>query len=384
MFSLSPIDLAFVAVTLLAHLAAAMVLVREPAVQRRQLKWVVWTAVAASYVFLVAGLNLREGAVLHSLPILLQQWARNIVTIWGLGTVCAGAALVMLRVVLRVKDEHSPARRKFLWTSQGVVLGIPSLAFGYGTFIERSRFELVEQEISIPGLPPDLEGLRLVQLTDIHLSPYLSVKELEHTIAMANETRPHVSLVTGDLISFAGDPLDDCLDRLTHLRSDAGTFGCMGNHEIYAEAEDYVEHEARRMGMTFLRQENQVLRFGEARLNLAGVDYQRWGRPYLRGAGKLMDPDATNLLLSHNPDVFPTAARQGFDLTLSGHTHGGQVRFEILERDLTVASFVTPYVQGLYRKDNASIYVSRGIGTIGLPTRFGAPPEVSLLVLRRA
>ena len=91
-----------------------------------------------------------------------------------------------------------------------------------------------------------------------------------------------------------------------------------------------------------------------------------------------------NLLLSHNPDVFPVAARKGFDLTLSGHTHGGQVRVEILRQDLNLARFFTPYVDGVYRETSSTIFVSRGIGTIGMPARLGAPPEVALLRLCRS
>jgi predicted MPP superfamily phosphohydrolase len=119
-------------------------------------------------------------------------------------------------------------------------------------------------------------------------------------------------------------------------------------------------------------------------LNLAGVDYQRLREPYLEGSGSLIAPGAFNVLLSHNPDVFPVAARQGYGLTVSGHTHGGQVRVEILNADLNVARFYTRYVDGVYRQGGASVFVSRGIGTIGIPARFGAPPEVALLKLVRA
>ena len=90
------------------------------------------------------------------------------------------------------------------------------------------------------------------------------------------------------------------------------------------------------------------------------------------------------VLLSHNPDVFPTAVRQGYDLVLSGHTHGGQVTFEILNRNLNPARILTPYVRGLYRHANSSCYVTRGIGTLGVPVRLGAKPEISILTLKRS
>src|ERR1019366_6495050 len=123
--------------------------------------------------------------------------------------------------------------------------------------------------------------------------------------------------------------------------------------------------------------------FGNALFNLVGVDYQRVRRPYLVDADKLVVPGAFNVLLSHNPDVFPVAARQGYSLTMAGHTHGGQIRMEILHADLNVARYYTPYVDGVYRRGPASIFVSRGIGTIVIPARVGAPPEVALLRLCR-
>jgi predicted MPP superfamily phosphohydrolase len=198
---------------------------------------------------------------------------------------------------------------------------------------------------------------------------------------MANETRAHIALMTGDLISRYGDPLDACIRQIARLRADAGVFGCMGNHEVYAGVEDYTATESARRGVRFLRQEAVPLHFGNATLNLAGVDYQRLGGLYLVGTERLMAPGSLNVLLSHNPDVFPVAAEQGWDLTIGGHTHGGQISLEILHHNISPARYFTPYVRGLYRIGGAAGYVSTGIGTVGLPVRLGAPPEVSLIRL---
>jgi predicted MPP superfamily phosphohydrolase len=170
---------------------------------------------------------------------------------------------------------------------------------------------------------------------------------------------------------------------LAGLRADAGIFGCLGNHEIYARVEDYTERAAGRLGIRFLRSTTAPLKFGNATMNLAGVDYQHLREPYLPGADKMVLPGALNVMLSHNPDVFPVAAAQGWDLTIAGHTHGGQVSVEILHQDLNVARFFTRYVDGIYQDGASTIFVSRGIGTIGLPVRLGAPPEVALLRLCR-
>jgi predicted MPP superfamily phosphohydrolase len=323
-------------------------------------------------------------------------WARALCFAWMLVALCWAiiyAALQLARRIARrsaVRDGSGIdfERRGFLRAVGGVLYAAPVAALGYAMVMERRNISLREHEIPIAGLPVDLDGLRLVQITDIHMSAFFSRRQLDYAVALANETHAHVALVTGDLISSARDPLDSCLEGLKALRAEAGVFGCMGNHEIYARVENRLEKAGALQGLRFLRRANTILPFGAARLNLAGVDYQRLGRRYLVGAEKLVVPGACNILLSHNPDVFDVAARQGYDLTISGHTHGGQVRVEILGADLNVARFYTPYVDGLYRKggagsEGAAIFVSRGLGTIGIPARLGAPPEVTLLRLRR-
>jgi len=312
------------------------------------------------------------------------SWGTGLTIAWAMLSLCWLAGFFALWVASRGGRRHSPARRHFFLTAYAFVFAAPPAVLGYGAFIERHQLSLREQKLEIPNLAPELDGLRLVQLTDIHLSPFLSRAELRRAVDMANETRAHIALVTGDLITTDRDPLDDCLDILAQLRADAGVFGCMGNHEIYAKAEAHVEREGARRGMRFLRSAAAPLRFGAAVLNLVGVDYQRVRRRYLAGAEKLLAPGALNVLLSHNPDVFPVAARQGYDLTISGHTHGGQIRVELLNADLNPGRFYTPYVDGVYRRGPASIFVSRGIGTIALPARLGAPPEVALVRLCRS
>jgi len=344
----------------------------------------IWVFAAASVVGVMLGFALRFYRFSRYFSPWWGTWGSGLLGCWALLSVMLVFAFAATRLLPRMRPEHSAARRNFLRAANLAVFAAPAAVVGYGFFIERFQLRLREQNIEIPGLHPDLNGLRVVQLTDIHLSPFLSLRELDRAVAMANETRAHLALVTGDLITSAGDPLDLCLNHLTALRADAGIFGCMGNHEAYADAEDYVENYGARLGMRFLRHAATPLRFGDATLNLAGVDYQHMRRPYLVGAQKLVQPGAFNLLMSHNPDVFPMAARQGYQFTVAGHTHGGQVRVEILRQDLNVARFFTPFVDGWYRDGASSIFVSRGIGTIALPIRLGAVPEVALLHLWRS
>jgi predicted MPP superfamily phosphohydrolase len=289
------------------------------------------------------------------------------------------------RVLERMPEKTDAGRRRVLATAGNAVMAAPVAVLGYGTFVQRLDFQVREVDIPIPQLAPDLEGLRILQLSDIHRGAFLSDRDLGRVIDASLGTRPHLAVITGDLISTRGDPLDSCIRQLARVKADAGVFGCMGNHEQYADVCDYTAKAAARVGIPFLRGRAQSLRFGSAVLNLAGVDYQRKSDSagYLRGAERLVKPDALNVLLSHNPDVFPVAARQGYNLMLAGHTHGGQVTVEILDHSINPARFFTPYVYGLYRSETAAVYVTRGIGTIGLPTRIGAPPEISVLRLRK-
>jgi uncharacterized protein len=327
--------------------------------------------------------------ILLALGYLLEfEWAQKIsaVRLWSWIECASLVETVWLigfsfaLLIWRRAPQFDPRRRKMLQAAAAVGCFVPVVGTGFG-IVQRNRFRVSEVPVPIPNLPKDLDGLRIVQITDIHLSQFLSERELAAAIDMANETRAHLALVTGDLITRRGDPLDACLRQLARLRADAGVLGCLGNHEHFAEVEDYVTSQGRCVGIEFLRHQSKLLRFGSAALNFAGVDYQKMHSRYLAGAEQLIAPGAVNILLSHNPDVFPVAAAQGYHLTIAGHTHGGQVDFEIFHQHVNVARYFTPYVRGLYSHQKSSVYVSTGLGTIGVPVRIGAPPEVSVLRL---
>ncbi len=277
-------------------------------------------------------------------------------------------------------------RRDVIRSAALTAAAVPVAAGLYGTFIERTSFGVNEVSVPVANLPAGLEGLRILQLSDVHRSAFLSQKLLTRVVDAARQVPADLIVHTGDFISTKGDPIDDCLKQLARLHGTGESFGCMGNHEIYAEAMDYLPDEAEKLGIRILQSSARLIAWGGARLNIAGVDYQSFANRghYLEGAAPLAVPGAFNILLSHNPDVFPVAAKMGFDLTLSGHTHGGQVRTEILHQDLDLARFYTPFVAGLYQSAGRSCYVTRGIGSIGMPTRIGAPPEITLLRLTRA
>jgi len=296
--------------------------------------------------------------------------------LWFFCAVATGALLLLRDRVPPFRSD----RREMLRRSTAVLCAAPAAVLAFG-IITRKEFQVKEVDVKVPNLPQDLNGLKILQLSDIHLGTFFGAKDLARVVEESNNLGHDLAFVTGDLITTKWDPLEKCLAELKRLRSPNGVWGCMGNHELYAKVQNYTEIRARQLGMKFLRHESAELKFGSSRLNLVGVDYQRRHAPYLVGVEHFVQPGAFNLLLSHNPDVFPVAAKQGFGLTLAGHTHGGQINIEILGENLNPAEFVTPYTKGLYTSPDSAIYVTAGLGTIGMPVRLGAPPEITLIRL---
>jgi uncharacterized protein len=300
-------------------------------------------------------------------------------------------------------------RRRFVQTVSAVAGAIPFAVGAYGFAFERLHYQVHRVDLPVSGLPPALDGMRIAQLSDFHIGSYMSAPEIRRAVAMANDLVPDLAVVTGDFLTSPGDPLEACIEELSQLRAPLGIWGCNGNHEVYAEVEALAADLFEKHGMGHLRQQNVERIHRGQPFNLIGVDYQRerpvWSRrPMLGPIAHLVRRDVPNILLSHNPNSFPRAAELGIQVQLSGHTHGGQVRFEILDHRFSPAEFLTPYIAGLYQRPlgalaslpdhaawssapnspAAAIYVNRGLGTIGAPIRLGVPPEITLLTLRRA
>ncbi len=307
----------------------------------------------------------------------LLDWLRGAGIAWCI----AWGGVFLVAVILRAAPDFDPGRRRVLTAASGAVLATPLAATTAAVVTGRGQLRLVEEKIAYPGLPADLDGLRILHLSDIHFGPFLDSATLQRAVDMANEARPDLTVVTGDLITLRDDHLSECLRLLSGLRAEAGVYGCHGNHERRARCQDRATDEGARLGLQFLRGESRRLRFGGATISLTGVDYQVKRKRYLAGAEELISDGDFNLLLSHNPDVFPVAAKQGWDLTLAGHTHGGQITIEPFHQYLNVARIFTPYLYGTYRRNGSAIYVTRGIGTVAVPARIGAPPEIGLIRL---
>jgi predicted MPP superfamily phosphohydrolase len=258
------------------------------------------------------------------------------------------------------------------------VLGASLLALALGAASALRGPRVVRVDVAVAGLHPHLEGLRIVQISDLHVGRTIRRHYVERTVQKARALAPDLLALTGDMVD---GPVERLASHVEPLREVAGEtcFFVLGNHDCYSGAERWIGH-FRDLGMRVLLNEHAVVRQGAARLLVGGVvdpAYTRL-RPAisLEGAGE----SDFRLLLAHNPRLAPLGARAGFDLQLSGHTHAGQ----FFPWTLAVRLVHAPHVAGLSREGAMQVYVSAGTGTWGPPVRFGTSPELTLLTLRSA
>ncbi len=324
--------------------------------------------------------------------------------VWGFGSI--GAVLILLSYELSsffLRLFRKPAappdlqRREFLKRGVGIAAAAPFLVSGYGVVLGRHRFQVEDFDLPVSDLSSDLSQFSIVQLTDIHLGPFMPAEELARYVEAINRLQPDLIALTGDFISTTADEVAPCVDTLAGLKARYGVFACMGNHDVYARADGALTRGFTEKGIRVLRNDAVSLPVKQTKLNILGIDDLRWGRPDLPRALKAAarDPGEVKLLLSHRPEAFPYAARRGIDVTLSGHYHGGQVKLGPDPDSFSIARFVTPYAEGLFqipRRHNgpeadqrdAVLFVGRGVGITGLPIRINCPPQIAHLTLRKA
>jgi predicted MPP superfamily phosphohydrolase len=244
---------------------------------------------------------------------------------------------------------------------------------------EPFRLTVEHQQIYLRRLPRELDGFRIVQLSDLHHSPFTSREQLERAIETANSLKPDIVALTGDYVSKERQYAAPCAELLGALSPKHGVYAVLGNHDHWTDAA-LITDLFRAEGITVLV--NQGMRFEKngAAFWLAGVDDTMVGLEDLPLALAGSSEQEFKLLLAHNPIILRKAARAGVDLVLSGHTHGGQVSLRS-ERNASGRPR-RRLLKGLARRGETQIYVTRGLGTVVLPVRFGCPPEVSLLELR--
>lgn len=271
------------------------------------------------------------------------------------------------------------------WASAATTLTLALLVTLAGFFNARRVARVKPVDVPVAGLPDALLGFTIAQISDIHVGPTIKRPYLERIVERVNGLRPDAIAVTGDLVDGTVRELSAHTAPLGQLSARHGVYVVTGNHEYYAGAPAWIA-ELRRLGLRVLMNEHVVIERDGAALVLAGVTDYSAGQfdpshrsdPERAMAGAPADA-ALRILLAHQPRSAFAAAPAGFDLQLSGHTHGGQ----FWPWNLFVP-MQQPFVAGLNRYESLQVYVSRGTGYWGPPKRFGAPSEITLLRLVKA
>ncbi|HWQ40374.1 MAG TPA: metallophosphoesterase [Burkholderiales bacterium] len=257
-------------------------------------------------------------------------------------------------------------------------------ALAAGAFAALRGPHVRQVDIAIDGLDADLEGLRIVQISDLHIGLTIRASYVRRVVHAANALRPDLVALTGDMVDGAVARLAPHVAPLADLKPGGRVFLVPGNHEYYSGAAPWLRH-FESLGLRVLLNEYVVIAQGRARIVVGGVvdpaarldDPRQRPRPDLAVAPEA--GRAFRLLLAHNPKIAPVAEQAGFDLQLSGHTHAGQ----FFPWTLAVHLVHAPHVAGLSRRGRLWVYVSAGTGTWGPPVRFGTEPELTLLRLVR-
>jgi predicted MPP superfamily phosphohydrolase len=238
-------------------------------------------------------------------------------------------------------------------------------------------------EIRLNRLARELDGFRIIHLSDIHHSPLTNLEHIKNAVEIANGLKPDMFVLTGDYVSHEPEYIEPVAEVLGGLRSEFGTYSCLGNHDHWTDAE-LVTSSFRRAKIEVLINEGLRLKARGRSFWLCGVDDYMMGKTDVRAALRGSFPDETKLLLAHNPAVIWRAAHAEIDLVLSGHTHGGQVKLREPRESILFPNRRRRMRSGLHRRKDTQIYITRGIGTVVLPVRYQCPPEISVLELRAA
>ncbi len=238
------------------------------------------------------------------------------------------------------------------------------------------RFSLAEISISPAGWKRDLARLKVLLLSDIHTGIFLKPEVLSETVSSLMKHQPDLVAVAGDVVTGRPSDLDGFLPALAPLsRAPLGAWYCYGNHDYFGGDPEEIRKALSSIGISTLRNESVVLAHGEGRFVLGGIDDRILGAPdWERLVSKHGPP---HLLLAHHPDFFYEAEAHGVALTLSGHTHGGQIRFPDGPPLVRQSQFCLD--EGAYAYNSSLLIVSRGLGSVGLPWRYGADPEAVLI-----
>lgn len=290
------------------------------------------------------------------------------------------------------QTKRTSSRRTFLKAGLIGAAGTAGLAL-YAGEIERHWIDVVERDVTLSGLSSEIEGMRVVQISDIHMDDFTEPFFLRDVVERINQLKPDAVFLTGDFVTSAKAPNTtaheaawQCARILADLECKR-LYAILGNHDVNSGASE-VYDALNKSGIIVLRNSYLPIERGNGRLWLAGLDDAMVGHPNLDIAIPERIRNVRNepvILMCHEPDyatvIQAHPAGQSVDLMISGHTHGGQVRLPFIGA-LVLPPLGRLFVEGLFELGRMKLYVNRGIGTIQVPFRFDCPPEITLFTLR--
>lgn len=272
------------------------------------------------------------------------------------------------------------SRRNFL--KGGILLGGALMLDG--VFVEPKKFRIEKTDVEINGLGPGLDGFTICQITDVHHSPFVGLGYIKEAVEAANSLKPDLTVLTGDYVDSRRRYLPPAIKALSGLKARFGVVSILGNHDHYID-KDFSVEVIERHRVPLLENSHMMIEAADGALCIAGVKDFLEDLPDAGAALKGVDEKVPRILLSHHPDYsefLPPEER--IDLVLSGHTHGGQVRLPFSIAPVVPSNYGRKYSGGLVRLNRRGatpVYVSRGIGTVGIPVRINCPPELTLIRL---
>ncbi|MBL8017171.1 MAG: metallophosphoesterase [Ignavibacteria bacterium] len=286
------------------------------------------------------------------------------------------------------------SRRKFV---RYATMGISTYAFAGATYgmLRHDSYEIDYKQIAIENLPPELRGTTITLLSDIHAGQYMNEKEMREYADVINSLESDIVCIPGDFVNFESRDVHMLTNAFRDVKAKHGIYGSLGNHDFFQDADYVAKALNNESPIQVLRNEHRVLKINGKELYMMGIDdtqssgarmdevlkYYGAMDEYLKKNEPAFNT-APKVLLCHKPYGFDTLATKEIDLVLSGHTHGGQVvpvKFGTF--NLSFAATVSKYIEGIYKIGRSNMYVSRGIGSVGLPIRINCPPEITKITL---
>lgn len=293
-----------------------------------------------------------------------------------------------------------PERRKFLTQASFLLAGIPFVGMLYGMAKGKYRYTIKNVSLVFKDLPKSFDGLKIVQISDIHSGSFDNIEEVKKGIDMINDQNGDLVLFTGDLINSLKDEINPFIDLFSSIKAKIGKYAVLGNHDYYgyygtpqSEKERYWNDFMKKyklMGFQLLNNEHKYININDEKICLVGVENWGAGRHFpkhgdLEKATKGIGKDDFTILMSHDPShwdhhVLPN--EKHFHLTLSGHTHGMQFGIDLPGLKWSPVKYRYPRWMGLYEEAGQFLYVNRGFGFLAFPGRVGMWPEITVIELK--